>query len=84
MGLRQRDKQMQIELLEDSRDVEWIGVRPLQMRGDELVGVSGGEYRLGYDSFSGFSRISFADCAHAMIRMLDDDRWLHEAPIVQY
>jgi putative NADH-flavin reductase len=80
MGLRQRDKHMQIELLEDSRDVEWIGVRPLQMRGNERMGT----YRLGYDSFSGFSRISFADCAHAMIRMLDDDRWLHEAPIVQY
>jgi putative NADH-flavin reductase len=80
MGLRQRDKQMQIELLEDSRDVEWVGVRPLQMRGNERMS----EYRLGYDSFSGFSRISFADCAHAMIRMLDDDRWLHEAPIVQY
>ena len=43
-----------------------------------------GEYRLGYHAFSGLSKISFADCAHAMIRMLDDDTWLHKAPIVQY
>jgi putative NADH-flavin reductase len=43
-----------------------------------------GEYRLGFHRFSGFSRISFADCAHAMIRMLDEDTWLHKAPIIQY
>ncbi len=30
------------------------------------------------------SRIHFADCAHAMVAMLEDDTWLHEAPIVQY
>jgi putative NADH-flavin reductase len=80
MGLRHRDKRMQIELLEESRDVEWLGVRPLQMRGHERRGA----YRVGFDHFSGFSRITFADCADAMIRMLKDDTWLHQAPIIQY
>jgi len=80
MGLRHRDKAHQIELLEARRDVAWIGIRPLQMR----TGPRRETYRLGYDPFSGFSKISFADCAHAMIGMLTDDTWLHESPIVQY
>ena len=80
MGLRHRDKLHQLALLDRHQDVEWIGVRPLQMR----KGPRRGSYRLGFDPFSGFSKISFADCAHAMIGMLDDDTWLHQAPIVQY
>jgi putative NADH-flavin reductase len=80
MGLRHRDKAHQLALLEESRDVDWIGVRPLQMR----RGPKRGAYRLGFDPFSGLSKIHFADCADAMIRMLDDDTWLHEAPIIQY
>lgn len=80
MGLRQRDKLHQLELLERHRAVEWIGVRPLQMR----KGPRKGEYRLGFDRFSGFSAIRFADCAHAMLGMLTDDTWLHKAPIIQY
>jgi putative NADH-flavin reductase len=80
LGLRHRDKAHQLDLLDENRDLEWIGIRPLQMR----AGPRRGSYRLGFDRFNGFSRISFADCAHAMIGMLDDDSWLHEAPIVQY
>jgi putative NADH-flavin reductase len=80
MGLRHRDKVNQFELLNQNRDVDWIGIRPLQMRNGPRRSV----YRLGFDTFSGFSAISFADCAHAMIGMLDDDTWLHKAPIVQY
>ena len=38
----------------------------------------------GDDPFNGFSAISFADCAHAMLNMLQDDTWLHKAPIIQY
>ncbi len=80
MGLRHRDKTHQYELLLGNQDVEWIGVRPLQLRRGPLRG----EYRVGFDAFSGLSWVSFADCAHAMIRMLEDDRWLHRAPIIQY
>ena len=54
--------------------------RPLQMK----VGLLRGEYRLGFNPFSGTSSISFADCAHAMLGMLQDDTWLGKAPIVQY
>ena len=57
-----------------------MGVRPLQMR----PGVKKGEYRLGYNAFSGLSSISFADCAHAMVEMLEDDTWRGRVPIVQY
>jgi putative NADH-flavin reductase len=80
MGLRHRDKVNQLALLEARKDVAWLGVRPLQMR----PGPMRGKYRLGFDAFSGLSKITFADCAHAMIGMLDDDTWLHKAPIVQY
>ena len=80
LGLRQRDKQHQLELLNQNLDLDWIGIRPLQMR----AGPKRGEYRLGFDRFSGLSKIHFADCAHAMCQMLTDDRWLHKAPIVQY
>ena len=80
MALRQRDKQHQLELLSRSLDTEWVGIRPLQMRN----GPKRAEYRLGFHPYSGFSSISFADCAHAMLRMLTDDAWLHKAPIIQY
>jgi putative NADH-flavin reductase len=80
MGLRHRDKEHQLELLDQSRDVEWVGVRPLQMR----KGPRRASYRVGFDPYSGFSVIHFSDCAHAMLQMLHDDTWLHKAPIVQY
>jgi putative NADH-flavin reductase len=80
MGLRHRDKTHQLALLESRTDVEWVGVRPLQIR----KGPKRGEYRVGFDRYSGLSRISFADCAHAMLAMLEYDSWLHKAPIVQY
>lgn len=80
MALRHRDKQHQLELLETHREIDWIGIRPLQMRS----GPRRERYRLGYEPFSGLSKISFADCAHAMLGMLSDDTWLHKAPIIQY
>jgi putative NADH-flavin reductase len=80
MGLRHRDKVHQLELLNRNPDLDWIGIRPLQMRN----GPRRGEYRLGFHAFSGLSAIRFADCAHAMVGMLTDDTWLHKAPIVQY
>ncbi len=80
MGLRHRDKQHQLELLAERQDVEWIGVRPLQIRNAGRRET----YRLGFNPYNGLSKISFADCAHAMIGMLTDDRWLHKAPILQY
>ena len=80
MGLRNRDKIHQLELLDETHDLDWLGVRPLQMGKGPRQEV----YRLGFDRFSGMSKISFADCAHAMIGMLTDDTWLRKAPIVQY
>tara|TARA_R110002072_G_scaffold34359_1_gene102870 strand:+ start:400 stop:1041 length:642 start_codon:yes stop_codon:yes gene_type:complete len=77
---RHTDKEHQISLLEDSDDLDWIGVRPLQMK----QGIKRGKYRLGYYSYSGFSKITFADCAHAMVNMLGDDTWVRKAPIIQY
>lgn len=80
MGLRHRDKTHQLELLDAHHEIEWVGVRPLQMnQGPRLS-----SYRLGFDRHSGFSKIHFADCADAMLAQLQNDRWLHKAPIVQY
>ncbi|MBW1886234.1 MAG: NAD(P)H-binding protein [Deltaproteobacteria bacterium] len=80
MSLRHRDKEHQLELLNQNLDRVWLGIRPLQMR----KGPKKGDYRVGFDSFSGLSVIHFADCADAMIKMLNDDSWIHKAPIVQY
>lgn len=77
---RHNDKEHQLALLDASTDVCWLGVRPLQMKPGPLTG----QYRLGYHAFSGLSKISFADCAHAMIGMLHDDTWRGRVPIVQY
>jgi putative NADH-flavin reductase len=80
MGLRHRDKTHQLEWFDVHREIEWLGLRPLQMN----AGKRRGTYRVGFDRFSGFSSISFGDCADAMLRMLTDDTWLHQAPIIQY
>lgn len=79
MGLRHRDKEHQLALLEESRDIEWVGLRPLQMNRGEAK-----PYRVGFHAFSGFSAIHFTDCAREMIRQLEGDTWLHKAPIIQY
>ena len=80
MALRHRDKVHQIALLRESCDVEWIGIRPLQMR----KGPKRGKYRVGFQRYSGLSKITAADCAHEMIQMLTDETWLHRAPVIQY
>ena len=80
MALRHRDKLHQVALLEGSRDVDWIGIRPLQMR----KGPRRGGYRVGFHRYSGLSNITAGDCANEMIRMLEDDTWLHKAPVIQY
>jgi len=80
MPLRHHDKEHQYQLLQQHPEVGWIGVRPLQMR----KGPKRGQYRLGFDRFNGLSVISFADCADAMVKMLEDDTWLSKAPIIQY
>ncbi len=80
MGLRHRDKLEQIALLEESSDIDWIGIRPLQMR----KGGKRGGYRVGFDRYSGLSKITAGDCANEMIRMLEDNTWLHKAPVIQY
>lgn len=77
---RHSDKEHQLRLLDENADLDWIGVRPLQMK----EGPKKGQYRVGFDAFSGLSSISFADCAHAMVGMLEDDTWLGKAPIIQY
>jgi putative NADH-flavin reductase len=80
MALRHRDKLHQVALLNESRDVEWVGIRPLQMR----KGSKRGNYRVGFHHYSGLSKITAGDCAHEMIRMLTDDSWIHRAPVIQY
>ena len=80
MSLRHRDKERQLVLLAEHTQVDWLGLRPLQMKKGPRKEV----YRVGFDKFSGLSSISFADCAHAMLGMLTDDTWLRKAPIIQY
>lgn len=80
MALRHFDKEHQYQLLQQHPEINWIGIRPLQMK----TGKKTGHYRLGYNRFSGLSKISFADCAHAMLVMLESDEWLGKAPVIQY
>lgn len=79
LAKRHNDKENQLKLLARNHEIDWLGLRPLQMKkGPQKA------YRLGYDKFSPFSVIHFADCADAMIKMLDDDTWLRKVPIIQY
>lgn len=80
LSLRHFDKEHQYQLLVQHRDINWIGIRPLQMN----TGAKSGHYRLGFDRFSGMSKITFSDCAHAMVAMLEEDSWIGKAPIIQY
>lgn len=80
LGLRHRDKDHQYALLQQYQDIDWVGVRPLQIRDAEKTQ----SYEVGFIPFSGASWISFADVAHAMISMLDNDDWLRQAPVVRY
>src|SRR5258706_4792105 len=80
LPMRYFDKENQFALLDKNRDVDWIGVRPLQMK----TGAHTGNYRVGFNPFNGFSEISFSDCAGAMLGMLNNDAWIGKAPIVQY
>lgn len=80
LGRRHRDKDHQLAYLLTRTDIDWFGVRPIQMRKSERTG----DYRLGIDPFNGMSKISFADCADAMLGMLADDTWRHRAPIIQH
>ena len=86
MARGHRDKENQLTLLqsEEGRACEWYGIRPLQMGQIGVRQAHTGAYRLGMNSFSGMSKISFADCADAMLTMLTSDAWRHSAPIVQY
>lgn len=77
---RHTDKENQLILLQENRDIVWIGIRPLQMKHGKMRS----EYRLGFNAYSGMSKITFSDCAHAMVNMLMDDTWVGKAPIVQY
>jgi putative NADH-flavin reductase len=77
---RHTDKEHQLALLDKNKDLRWLGIRPLRMK----HGTKREEYRLGFNAFSGLSKITFADCAHAMIQMLSDDTWVGKAPIIQY
>jgi putative NADH-flavin reductase len=77
---RHSDKEHQLALLEANRDLVWLGIRPLQMK----KGSRREKYRLGFNAYNGMSKITFADCAHAMVRMLEDDQWIGKAPIIQY
>lgn len=80
LSLRHSDKVNQYALLKEHADINWAGVRPLQI----VQGPQTGNYRLGFNPFSGLSKISFADVAHAMLGLLDNDNWRGKAPILQY
>lgn len=80
MKNKHADKEHQLAAIKENSDLCLLGVRPLQM----VYGEKTGNYRLGYNAFSGMSKITFSDCAHAMVNMLTDDTWIGKAPIIQY
>jgi putative NADH-flavin reductase len=86
LARRHADKTNQMALFKSPEGdaCEWYGIRPLQMGQSGVKQVHTGQYRLGMHWFTGLSKISFADCADAMLTMLTDDTWRHRCPIVQY
>lgn len=80
MGNKHFDKYHQFELLGQYPSIDWLGIRPVQI----IKGPLRSAYQIGYIPFSGFSQISFADCAHEMLQMITDDTWLRKIPVIHY
>merc|ERR1712038_124162 len=84
------DKERQLALLDETKDVDWIIVRPLRIyagnKKERKEAKGKYRYRVGYHNFGPASNISFEDCARCMMSMLESegDEWVHKAPIIQY
>lgn len=74
------DKITQFDYLLKQQDIEWIGVRPAIMKQGPKTGV----YRFGFNTYGLRSVIRFSDCAELMLKLLDDEKWIHRAAVVQY
>ena len=74
------DKITQYDYLLQQKDIDWIGVRPAIMK----KGPKTGEYRFGFDKYGLRSVIRFSDCAELMLKLLNDQQWVHRAAVVQY
>jgi putative NADH-flavin reductase len=80
MSKKHYDKSHQFELLKNYNNINWYGIRPVQIvKTSKIL-----NYKVGYIGFNPFSKISFKDCAKEMIKMMNDDKWLHKMPIIHY
>jgi putative NADH-flavin reductase len=73
------DAERHAGILRDS-DLDWTLVRAPRL----VDGERTGEYRAGYIGKDSGTKVSRADVADFMVRQLDDDEYLHRAPIVSY
>ena len=82
-------KTLQRDVLEDAEGhaevlqksgLDWVIVRgPMLNEGERT-----GEYRVGYVGRNSGSKISRADVADFMLKQLDSDAYVHQAPMVSY
>ncbi|HEX3035609.1 MAG TPA: SDR family oxidoreductase [Thermodesulfobacteriota bacterium] len=75
-----RDKETMEDAISASQ-LDWVIVRPTIL----TQGAKTGRYRVGQDLRVGIlPRISRADVADFMIKQLQDDRFIHQAPSISY
>jgi putative NADH-flavin reductase len=72
-------KQREYDLIRRS-DLDWVIVRPPRV----VEGPLTGNYKAGAVRVGPRSKISRADLGHFMLRQLDDDTYLRQAPFVTY
>ena len=72
-------KQREYELIRRT-DLDWVIVRPPRVVDGPLTG----NYRVGALRVGPRSRIARADVAHFMLRQLNDDTYLRQAPVIAY
>lgn len=78
IGQRVEDKDRQEELVRAS-GLDWVLVRPPLLTN----GARRGRYRTGFDiPIKLFSSVSRADVAEFMLKQLNDDTYLHQAPTI--
>jgi putative NADH-flavin reductase len=76
---RYNDGVNQLKLLEPT-ELDWTVVRAPLLTNGSLTG----QYRVGYHRIGMFSHIARADVAHFMVRILMENKFIREMPLISY
>jgi len=74
------DKERQLQFLMQTKDIDWTGLRPAKISAK----AKGKPYKLGRISMGPLASIAFADCAKAMLDLVQDKEWIQKMPFIRY